>query len=232
MKVRGKRECQSCGTRWSYYETGSVACPDCGSIRSRGVGERAEHTDGPATLDLTPARTAIDEEPLQRVAERAAEAAAEYVRTAGFVHAGELQPLSGTYLAAAQLRRVGTTLSRSMRVDDEEELYFLSLLRGAERGERPAPGEVPERLRPDRGLAIAAAADAYVSDIRRVVDDPEPGVREVFSALRARRKRIEALDGDVDPADAERVVRTLRDLGTYLREGDETALARARTRLE
>jgi uncharacterized Zn finger protein (UPF0148 family) len=231
MRVRGERECTACGTRWSYYETGSVACPECGSIRSTGRGDRAEHTDGPATLDLASVRAAVDEEPLDRVARRGVEAASEYLRRAGFVHAGDLQPLTGTYLAAAELRRVGATLSRAMRVSDGEELYFLSLLRGADRGERPPPADVPDALRADRGLAVAATTDAYVSDVRRVVDEPEAPVAEVLSTLRARRKRVEALDGDVRPAEAERLVRVLRALSAYLRQGDEGALARARERL-
>jgi uncharacterized Zn finger protein (UPF0148 family) len=231
MKVRGERECQSCGARWSYYETGSINCPECGSIHSRGVGERAEHTAGPATLDLAPARSAVDDEPLREVAERAAEAAGEYVRRAGFVHAGELQPLSETYLAAVELRQVGATLSRSLRVTDEEELYFLWLLRGADSEERPPPDAVPDNLRAERGLAVAVAARRYISDVRRLVTDPDPPVTEVLSALRARRKRIEALDGDVDPIEAERIVRMLRALSAYLREGDEGALARAQERL-
>lgn len=226
MKIRGERECLSCGARWSYYETGDVSCPECGSVHSRGLGERAEHTAGPASLDLAPVRAAVDEDPVRTVAERAAEAAAEYVRAAGFVRAGELQPLSGTYLAAAELRRVGTTLSRSMRTPEETELYFLTLLRGADAGDRPPPEDVPERLRADRGLAVAATADAYVSDIRRLVDDPGPELTGALSTLRGHRKRIEALDGDVDPVESERLVRALEDLGAYVREGDETALVR------
>ena len=232
MKVRGNRECRSCGTRWSYFETGSVACPDCGSLDSRGVGERAEHTAGPAPLDLSGARGAVDAEPLREVADRAAEAAAEYLRQAGFVYAGQLQSLTETYLAAAELRRVGATLSRAMRVDDAEGLYFLSLLEGAEEGRRPPPEEVPEGLWAERGLAVAAAVDAYLSDLRRVREAPGPDLAPVLSTLRARRKRIEALDGDVDPAEAERVVRTLRDVAAYVREDDEAALVRAEERLE
>jgi hypothetical protein len=231
MKIRGKRECHSCRARWSYYETGSVTCPECGSLRSRGLGERAEHTAGPATLDLTPARAALDREPLGTVADLAAEAAAEYVRRAGFVHAGELQPLGETYPAAAELRRVGSTLSRSMRVADPDRLYFLSLLDGAEDGERPPPEEVPDGLWGDRGLAVAAATDAYLSDLGHVRSEPGSALVAVLSALRARRKRLEALDGDVDPVEAERLVRACRDVGTAVREDDETALARARERL-
>lgn len=231
MEIRGERECAACGRRWSYYETGSVTCPDCGSVRSVGVGDRAEHTAGGATLDLTPVRQAVDEEPLDSVAGRAADRAAEYVRQAGFVHAGDLRPLEDTYLAAAELRRVGTTLARRLRVDDDEELYLLALLRGADQGERPPPDEVPASLRAERGLAVAAAVDAYVADVRRVHREPEPAVAEVLSGVRARRKRVEALDGDVDPAEAERIVRAVRDLGAYLIGGDEAALARAGERL-
>ncbi len=232
MKIRGRRECRSCGAQWSYYETGSVTCPECGSIHSRGLGERAEHTAGPAQLDLSGARATLDAEPLDTVAERAADAAAEYVRKAGFVHAGELQPLGETYLAAAELRRVGTTLSRSLRIAEEDRRYFLSLLGGAEDGERPPPEEVPEGFRADRGLAVAAATDAYVSDLRRVLAEPGPDLAAVLSALRARRKRLEALDGDVDPVEAERLVHACRDIGTAVRESDEAALARAQQRLD
>jgi hypothetical protein len=235
MEIRGERECTECGERWSYYETGAIQCPACGSIRSVGVGERAEHTDGAADLDLTDVRAAVDSAPVGDLAERASESAAEYVRTAGFVHAGRLRPLDDDYLLAAELRRVGTTLSRRMRVDDAEELYLLALLDAAGdgdgTGERPPPADVPDSLRGERGLGVAAAADAYASDLRRVYEDPERDVADVLSRLRAKRKRIEALDGEVDPADAERLVRALRDLHAYLDAGDETALARAQERV-
>jgi uncharacterized Zn finger protein (UPF0148 family) len=232
MKLRGERECADCGATWSYYETGSITCPECGSIKSVGVGERVEHTDSPDALDLSPARRQVDAEPTATVAETAAEQAREYLRTAGFVHAGELQPFGDTYLLAAELRRVGATLARTMRTDDDEELYLLSLLRGATDGERPAPGEVPDSLRAERGLAIAATVEAYLSDVRRLHDDPDEPVAELLSALRARRKRIEALDGDVEPTEAETLVRATRDLATYFRMDDETALARAGERLD
>lgn len=232
MEIRGERECTNCGGRWTYYETGSIECPECGSLQSVGVGERTEHTAGPAELNLQPALEQIDEEPLDSVADTAVEQVRTYLRAAGFVHAGELLPLSETYLLAAELRRVGTTVGRAMRVSDDEELYFLSLLRAGADGDRPSPSDVPESLRAERGLAIAAAADAYSSDVRRLYEDPEPAVGNVLSAVRARCKRIEALDGDVAPTESETVVRALQDLGDYLREGDETALARARSRFD
>jgi len=69
MEIRGTRECRSCGRQWSYYETGTIRCPDCGAIRSVGIDERRQlHTDGAAELDLEPVREALADEPLARVA--------------------------------------------------------------------------------------------------------------------------------------------------------------------
>jgi hypothetical protein len=149
----------------------------------------------------------------------------------GFVDAGELQPLEDTVLAASELRRVAATLGRVMRVEDDEKLYFLELLRLADQNERPDPEDVPETLRPERGLAVASTVEMYVSDLRQVHEDREPEVDRVLSSVRSRRKRTEALDGDIDPEEAEELVRTVRDVSAYLREGDETALARALERI-
>lgn len=232
MKLRGNRECQSCGTQWSYYETGDILCPECGSPRSVGVGEPTEHTAGRGDLDLTGIRADIDDESIQTLADRTAEETREYIRTVGFVDGGELQPLDDTALAASELRRVATTLARVMRLDETEELYFLELLRGTDQNDRPAPEDVPETLRPERGLGVAAILDIYLGDIRRVYEDRDGNVDRILSAVTAQRKRIEALDGDVEPAEAERLVRTIRDLSAALRREDETALARALERVE
>jgi len=231
MEVRGERECTACGTQWSYYETGEVACPSCGSVRSVGVGERALHTDTGASLDLTTVRRAVGTEPLREVAGQAADRAGSYVRSTGFVDGGTLQPLGETYPAAAELRRVGAAVARSMAVDDDEELYLLELLRVADGGGRPGPEAVPESLRAERGLAVTASVDGYLTDLRRWLDDREPAVDSVLSSVTTHRKRIEALDGDVDPAESERLLLTVQDLSEYLREGDETALVRAQERL-
>ncbi|MFB6184028.1 MAG: TFIIB-type zinc ribbon-containing protein [Haloarculaceae archaeon] len=237
MKIRGERECSDCGTRWSYYETGSVTCPECGSLRSVGVDDRKRHTAGAVDLDLTPVRTAFDEDaPLREIATEAAEVCASYCRTQGFVDAGELRPLGTTYLAAAELRGVGSELGRRMRHTDDEELYFLSLLRGADRGTRPSVEDVPESLWGVRGLALAAAVDDYVRDLRLYLDDDRTGIdepyRDVVSRLTERRKRVEALDGDVDPTTVERLVRVAHDLGVAIAAADENALASARQRLD
>lgn len=227
MEIRGERECRDCGTRWSYFETGSVACPDCASVRSVGVGEGAIHTAGPAELDLAPARAALDEEPLARVAELAAEAGREYRRAAGFVDAGQLRPLSETDLVAAELATVGATLSRSLRPSDAAEGHLLSLLGG----DRPAPEDVPDDLVAERGLAVARAVADYRRALRTSLEDRADPVVRGLSALRAHGKRIEALDGDVDPREAERLVAATRDLHEYVANGDEAALARIDERL-
>lgn len=232
MRIRGERECQSCGTRWTYYDTGTITCPECGSPMSVGVGERVEHTDDPVEFDLAPVRDSIDRAPREEVAEQAAALAREYCRRTGFVHAGALQPLSDTYLAAAELREVGAAVARGLRLADDAELHYLALLRGADEGERPPPADVPDGFRAERGRAVARAVEAYQSDLRRVLAEPDPAVSEVLAGLTTHRKRLDALDGDVEPREAETLVRAARDLGRYLIQDDETALARAAERLE
>jgi hypothetical protein len=235
MRIRGQRECRNCETRWSYYETGSVECPSCGSLRSVGIDEeRTLHTAAPARLDLTDARNRLESgESLRQVVDVAVEACREYVRGSGFVNAGELQPLGETYLAAIELRYVAGRLERSMALDDDEEFYFLSLLRGADHGERPPVDEVPESLRSARGLAYARAVSDYRSDLRAYLDEhPDPTVTDLLGPLDSHVKRVEALDGEVPAPESELLVRIAQDLGTYLREDDESALVEARDRLD
>lgn len=233
MKIRGTRECQDCGTRWSYYDTGSIECPDCGSMRSVGVDEERQlHTDSPAELDLSPARTAVESEPLRRVAERAVEEIQPYLRERGFVRGGELLPLDDTYLTARELRAVADVVGRMRSVDDETEIYFLELLRGADHGERPSPASVPETLRDSRGLAAADAVDEYRSDLRTYLDEhPDPLVDGPLETLGEHVKRVRALEGDVSVETSERIVAIGREIGVYLREGDESALSRVEDRL-
>jgi hypothetical protein len=223
MKVRGDRKCQSCSTRWSYYETGSIACPECGSIHSVGVDERTEHTDTPVSLDLTAIRNRIDDDPLEEIARDAAEACREYTRKRGFIDAGELMPLDETYVAATELGAVGATLARRARPDEESELYFFELLGGADNGTRPDHDAVPGSLRSAFGLAMATAVESYQRDVRTYLDAyPQPEARRLSGRIRDHRKRIEALDGDVPPEDANRLLHAARDLGRHI-SGDENA---------
>jgi len=232
MRIRGERECQNCGSRWTYYETGSVECPDCGSVRSVGVDERTRHTASPVTLELTPAREMIDVEPPERVADRAAECAAEFVRRDGFIDAGDLQPLGDTFVAAMELKHVGRAIARSMTVTDDEERFLLALLDGAASGQRPPPDSVPETLVPVRGLAAAATVSEYRRDLRQYLDDdPDERARTVLGAVEDHRTRVAALDGDVSPAQAEALIEAARAVGTHLIEDDPDALDRARDHL-
>lgn len=230
MEIRGRRECQSCGERWSYYETGSVTCPACGSIRSVGVDERTRHTDGSATLDLTRAQRAAADDDLGTATTAAREACAEYTRVRGFVDAGRLRPLDEAFVAAHECRRVAAAFDRAMRPDGADEAYLLALLQGAPDGERPPPDRVTDRLRPARGLAAATAVDAYLKELATWrADHPEaPDVARLAGRVRDHVRRVEALDGDVPPADADRLVTAAQALGRFAVDEDPADAERVR----
>jgi uncharacterized Zn finger protein (UPF0148 family) len=227
MKIRGDRECKGCGTRWSYYDTGSVACPECGSLRSVGVDDRTEHTDSPVELDLTPLRNRIDEVATAELAGDVAEACRAYTRKRGFIDTGRLEALDETYVAAVELGAVAGALARRARPSDAAELYLLDLLAGADAGERPGYEAVPDELGATFGLAMADAVDSYQRDVRTyLADNPDEHARRLSGRIRDHRKRVEALDGDVTPADANRLMHAARDLGRYI-DGDENAAVTA-----
>ncbi len=232
MKIRGERECTECGTRWSYYETGSVGCPACGSLQSVGVDERTEHTDMQVAFDLTPVRNAIDEVESDDLAERARDRCREYVRRRGFVNAGTLRELDDTYLAAIELLHVADIVAREIHLDEREELYFLALLRDADQGERPPVEDVPTSLRAARGLAYANAVREYRRDIRTWTEDREltTSERGALETLGEHVTRARMLDGDIEPRAAEQLIKATRDLTNGLR-GDEMAFSQAQERL-
>lgn len=234
MEVRGVRECRSCGTQWSYFETGSTACPECGSMVSVGVGERALHTDRPVELDLSAALDRFADGTVRDAADPAQEAALEYIRSRGFIDAGELQPLDDTYVAAHELRHVASELGRALSVSEAESYYFGQLLKGAADGERPPAEDVPASLHMARGLAAATAVRAYRDDLRTWLDREETVEAAVsqFESLGSHVRRVRALDGAIDPADADRLVTAARRLGEYLRDGDEADLEASRSALE
>ncbi|WP_096396051.1 hypothetical protein [Halorubrum trapanicum] len=178
MKVRGERECQSCGARWSYYETGSVACPSCGDLRSVGVDDRTAHTDAPVSLDLSPHRERFGDAPetLPRSGTDDLQSdLREYCRKRGFIDGGRLAPLDGTYLAARELLEAVDCFERLRDPTDADREYLLALLAGADDGDRPAPDEVPTALREARGMAAVRAVEAFRSDALDFLDELEAG---------------------------------------------------------
>jgi len=238
MEIRGERECRSCGTRWSYYETGTVECPACGSVHSVGVDDEPRlHTATGVALDLQAARAAAADRPVAETAEMVAETTREYVGQRGFVAGGDLQPLDDEFLAAMELRQAADEVRRGLAVAVEEERYLLQLLTGADRGERPSPGDVPTSMRQSRGLAYVTAVERYRRDVRKWLDRLDrtavpARARATFERLGEHCRRVAALDGDVPPGEANRLVAAARDLASYLVEGDEAALDAARERLD
>jgi uncharacterized Zn finger protein (UPF0148 family) len=256
MEVRGERECTECGTRWSYFETGSVACPDCGSLRSVGTGERRRHTDAPAELELNSVLVRLDDTPLAALVDDSKAECRTYLRKRGFIRGGDLAPLDDAYLAAAELRHAADVYGRlagpgggradatirggdrspegaSPGVTDDEEWYLTSLLRAADTGERPSASEVPTRMHEARGLAAAEATLEYRTDVATYLDDhPDAEANRTLGAIRDRAKRIDALEGDVKPAEADALVAAAAELGRYLIADDAEALASARERLD
>jgi uncharacterized Zn finger protein (UPF0148 family) len=176
MKVRGERECQSCGTRWSYYETGSVACPSCGDLRSVGVDARTAHTDAPVSLDLSAHRDRFGDAPETLPRSGVDELQSdlrEYCRKRGFIDGGRLAPLDATYLAARELLEAVDCFERLRDPTDADREYLLALLAGADDGDRPPADEVPTALREARGMATVRAVDAYRSDALDFLDELE-----------------------------------------------------------
>jgi hypothetical protein len=245
MRVRGRRQCRDCDHVWSYYDTGSISCPDCGSLRSVGVGDRHQHTDAAAELDLSSHRSAVEEELARTGADvttqrtLSEDAVSElksdlrtYLRRRGFVHGGDLRDVDDTYLAARELLHAVDVYARLRDPDDETWLYVLSLLRGADAGERPAADEVPAVMTAARGLAYAESLAAFRRDASTWLDEhPDPEARRTLGTLGDHVKRVEALEGDVPLETSESLVNAARELAAYAREDDETALSTARDRL-
>ena len=230
MEIRGRRECKACGNRWSYFETGTVECPDCGSLESVGTGDREHHTDGHEDLELTDLLVAVDETPLADLTDDLERRCRSYLATRGFLRGGELRALDDAYLVAAELRQAADLFSRLREPTDPERLYVVSLLRAADTGERPPAAEVPERLRAARGLAAARAVLTYRSEVTTVTE-PTGDLASVLSTLRDRAKRVEALQGGVAPSEADALVAAAREVWRHVVADDDEALARARETL-
>ncbi|MFC7201967.1 hypothetical protein ACFQJC_00420 [Haloferax namakaokahaiae] len=233
MEIRGERECKSCGNQWSYYETGSVSCPECGSMRSVGVGERAVHTASQDPLDVTAHQTTIADQSIRAAAPDLKSDLRDYVRSLGYIHGGELLPLDDTSLVAHELLHAVDVFARSNRPTDDEELYVLTLLRGANEGTRPTPNEVPSSMAEARGLAYANAVERYRRNLSTWLDShPDKEARRTVESLATHVKRAEALEGALSLDESEALVAAANGLHSYLTDDDLDALADARDRLE
>lgn len=230
MEIRGRRECKACGNQWSYFDTGSVTCPACGSLRSVGTGDREQHTDGHVELDLTELLVAVDDQPLAELTDELAETCRSYLSTRGFVRGGQLRALDDAYLVAAELRHAADIYGRLREPTDPERLYVVSLLRASDTGERPPAAEVPDRFRSARGLAAANAVLRYRTEVTTVAD-PDAELGRVLSSLRDRAKRVEALQGDVPATEADALVAAAREVWRAVATDDDEAVARAREEL-
>ena len=231
MEIRGQRVCQACETEWSYYATGSVACPNCGSLQSVGIDEkRKQHTDAPAALSLAEFRGRIAEESVEQYADELKSVLKEYTRKRGFINAGSLRELDTTYLAAQTLLQTADILSRQQSTTTDEELYLLSvyeqLVDEEPQQELPPGTTVPTSLQEAWGLAAADAVEAYLSDLRRWLDKrPDSDAAKTIGSLREQTKRVQAIHGDVSPETATALVSTARAIGRYLRGETETLAA-------
>lgn len=236
MEIRGERECKACGTRWSYYDTGDVACPECGSMQSVGVDDGRElHTTTPAEFDLAEGRAAWENRPPDEAVEVVKSACREFARANGFVHGGDLVELDGRRVAARELANAVDLAGRQRTRSDDEAYYVLELLRGADDGNRPPADRVPDAMRAARGLAAADVVERYRRDVREWLSatdrDVVPAANDALGGLETHQKRVQALQGDVPPGDADALHEAARDLNAYLREDDEDAVVTAAERL-
>ena len=234
MRVRGDRECNECGQRWSYFETGTIACPNCGSHHSVGRGERRRHTDGEQSLDLSVSIEKAASGSVEAALESALDPCRSYVHSRGFIAGGELTELDDLYCLAAELRYCAGARVHRSAFTDLERRYLLALFGAAADGQRPMPSAVPDRFRFARGLAVARSVTDYQRAIRQVmaVDDREASVATALDALDGVTTRIEQLDGDVPPASAETVLEAARTVGSAVRSGDADAVEGIPNRLE
>lgn len=239
MEVRGIRECKDCGTQWSYYETGSPECPECGSMHSVGIGERRAHTDRPAELDLEGALDALADERYREAGDAADETARQYVLRRGFVSGGDLRSLTDAYLVAHEVRHVAHHLRRSMTTglggEDVDLEYVKRLFEAANEGSRPPAEAVPEAMTGPRGLAVADAVSDYHDALKSWVDTTDVAVdidgplEQVDNHVR----RIQALEGTVEPEQADQLLEAVRAIGTFLQTGTEnTSIEQALSALQ
>ena len=121
-----------------------------------------------------------------------------------------------------------------MRMTDNEELYFYSLLRTADEGERlDAPTTSRSENYEIRGLSDAESLKDLHREMGTWAREHEVtrDGRNTLETLGEHVRRAQALDGGIDIDSAEALVSAARDLARYFDEGDSDALARSRDTL-
>ena len=217
MEVRGNRRCQSCGSEWSYYETGTVACPSCGSLESVGTdAERRQHTDTPATLNLATFADRIAGEPLERYGADLRSTLRSYTQKRGFINGGELRALDDRYLAARELIHLTDMLQRRQSPTTDERLYLLAVFNSLSSTPASADGSIADGSTTDGTVADGTVADAATSPT-----DEWPSHEDVPPSLRAARGL----------AVTEGIEAYRRDLRTWLTEHPDPEATRTLGRL-
>ena len=230
MEIRGNRRCTDCGAEWSYFETGSIECPECASKWSVRTDDRpALHTDTPTALSFGEAVSLANPTRDDEFWAAIAKECRRYLGKRGFILGGQLQELDDAYLIAAELRWIALHDRFSKQGMVEFEPSETTLEMGGWRASnpyleslldrhRPAPDAVPEGLAPARSLGIVDAVEEYLREFKRWVrtnpdrQGPDP---EMLAPIRGHRKRIRALSGMVDPVESERLVEAARRLGAW-----------------
>ena len=249
MEIRGQRRCTECGQEWSYFDTGEVACPACGSLKSVGRGERKTHTDSAIELDLSPHRQAVDAETdLSAITDGLTTTLRDYIRQRGFLNGGTLQPPDDTLLSAAELLHAVDVLDRRRRPTDEAQLYVTKLLGGADDGHRPAPDSVPASMTTARGLAYTEVLSRFHQDFTKWVTEESPimnasaeganairtsdiSVHQLRERFSTHLTRSEALQGDIPVETSETLLVIARKLHDGTVNDDIDALETAQMKL-
>ncbi|AKH97877.1 DUF7117 family protein [Halanaeroarchaeum sulfurireducens] len=233
MRVRGERTCRNCGATWSYFETGSIRCPECDSARSTGRGDPTLHTDRSTNLDLSGPRETAAEGNLDDALQDASETCLEYIHDRGFIDGGSLRALDESYVHAQELRHAATLATSRLELSDAEREYLHTLV-AADPGDRLPAEAVPKQLWAARGLAVATTVREYRDEMRtyRSERDDDPRIRELIEPLREHARRIRALDGEVEPQYADDLLAAARAVGAYCRDSENETLQSARTAVE
>ena len=92
--------------------------------------------------------------------------------------------------------------------------------------------EIPHQDATHLANHLAFTAMTHGDDHEAWLDDhPDPAAGRVHGTLDPHVGRVQAVYGDVPPAESETLVRAAREIASGLTNGDEAALATARERL-